>query len=568
MLLSKNLKVKFLGITPLLKDKSGILNPQEIVALSALLTFKGKSIKKLFKGIEEKGQKLSERIKKILLRSSLRGHASIATTPSLCLTYEGSKFLDSILTGTYFSSSLMSSGRRTETTTKDIIYPDSIFLNKKARAIYQQTSERIIKFFNFLLTSERQRRGEKRIYSLCPQKIKKDEASKILQYGIYGTGIVQLPIETIIGLKKEYLKEKKWIPEELGILLKKIEKEVKKLGIDWLYPTREAAPRNIYPYPNIFKDPAEVNLTRELKEKMNLGDESKNSSSPFAKARVKEGSRVISVDVLMTAGLKKKLLRLTKEKKDTFCSLEKIKKNWQKLLFLYQSIFRDYNSAVRIKVFSSVPWRIWGEKKRHRTCPQIVESIYYCIERTKKVFLSFKKQIKQGRITKNALRKIERVFSIPPSVKQNRELFSEYLRVGLEAMESYQKLMKLNIKPRDAIFIIPRAVKIDILQEYDLYNLLTGYYPLRLCQTAEEEMRRNTIKEVSQIKDILVRKGYNFLARLIVPKCHLMGFCPEEESCPMILSQVPNYNEKFHKEMKQDLENKFQQNLKKLGKKL
>ncbi|MDP2664282.1 MAG: hypothetical protein Q8P08_02500, partial [bacterium] len=246
--LTSNLKVKFLGITPVLKDKTGVLNPQEIVALSALLTFKGKSIKKLFEEIEKKEGKVSDRIKKILLKSSLRGHASIATTPSICLTYEGSKFLDSALTGIYFSSSLVSSGRRTGTTEKDIVFPDKIFSNKKAKKIYQGISEKIIKFYN----------------SLLDQNLQKDEASKILQYGIYGTGIIQLPIETIIGLKKEYLREKEWMPSEIGLLLRKIEREAKTLGINWLYPTREAAPRNVYPYPNIFKNPKEINLTREL----------------------------------------------------------------------------------------------------------------------------------------------------------------------------------------------------------------------------------------------------------------------------------------------------------------
>ena len=72
--LTRNLKVKFLGITPVLKDKTGVLNPQEIVALSALLTFKGKSIKKLFEEIEGKEGKVSDKIKKILHKSSLRGH--------------------------------------------------------------------------------------------------------------------------------------------------------------------------------------------------------------------------------------------------------------------------------------------------------------------------------------------------------------------------------------------------------------------------------------------------------------------------------------------------------------
>jgi len=532
-LLTKNLKVKFLGVTPVLKDETGFLNPQEIVALSSLATFKGKSIKNLIKDIEKKGESVSGRIKGILQRSSLRGHASIATTPAICLTYEGSKFLDSALTGIVFSSSLVSSGRRTETGPQDIVFPDKISSNRKAREIYLKTSERIIAFFN----------------SLLQKGIPKDEASKILQYGIYGTGIIHLPIESIVGLKREYELEKDWMPEEIGILLKEIEKKLKNLGLDWLYATREAAPRNVYPYPNIFKAPLKSNLTRELKEKEKLP----------------EGTKLISIDILKTAGLKRKLGNLAKEIEKTFSSLKQIKKDWLGLISLRQEIFRDYNGVLRIKVLSSIPWRIWGEKKRHRTCPQIIESIYYCVERTAKKFNKFRKQIKGGKISKNLVKEIEEVFSIPPSTKQNPELLAEYLSIALQSFESYQRLAGLKIKPREAIFLIPRAIKIDILQEYDLYNLLTGYYPLRLCQTAEEEMRRNTIKEVFQIKRTLTEKGCGWLNKFIVPKCQVVGFCPEEKSCGMILTAVKNYNEKFHQEMKGELKKKFQENLKNLG---
>jgi len=532
--LTSDLKVKFLGITPVFSDKTGILNPQEIAAFSALLTFKGKSIKNLLKDTFKKGENLKERIGKILQKSSLIGHASVATTPSLCLNYEGSKFLDSALTGIYFSSSLVSSGRRTSTTEKDIVFPDKIFLNKKAKEIYQKISEKIIELFNFLLS----------------QGIQKDEASKILQYGIFGTGIIQLPIETIVGLKREYLAEKDWMPEEIGIFLKKIEKETKKLGIDLLYTTREAAPRNIYPYPNIFKNPEKSNLVRRL---------CKNE-------KLTEGSKIISIEALITPELRKKLEELEKKRKETFASLKKIKKEWPNLLALLQEILRDYNLAIKIKVLSSIPWRVWGEKKRHRTCPQIIESIYYAIDRAAEKFKKFKKQIEQRKISQTTLKKIEEVFSIPPSIKQNPTLLSEYLSVALEAFEGYQRLIDLKIKPRDAIFLIPRAVKNDILQEYDLYNFLTGYYPLRLCQTAEEEMRRNSLREVAQIKNALTEKGLGFLNNFIVPKCQIIGFCPEEKYCPMVLSSVKNYNKKFHREMKEELKKKFEENLKKLGK--
>jgi hypothetical protein len=300
LLTTPNLKVKILGITPLLKDRSGVLNPQQIAAFSALLTFKGKSIKSLFRDTLRKGENLEDRISKILQRSSLIGHASVATTPSLSLSFEGSKFLDSALTGIYFSSSLVSSGRRTGTTEKDIVYPGQVLRNKKAKKIYQQVSGKIIKFFNFLLS----------------QGIAKDEASKILQYGIYGTGVIQLPIESIVSLKRQYLAEKDWMPEEIGLLLKKIEKETKKLGIDLLYATRVVAPRNVYPYPNIFKNPQKSNLVREIRKDEKLLNRSK----------------LISFDALITPGLKNKLTQLEKKKKGIFSSSKKVKEEWLGLL--------------------------------------------------------------------------------------------------------------------------------------------------------------------------------------------------------------------------------------------
>ena len=532
--LTSDLKVKFLGITPLLKDRGGILNPQEVVALSGLATFKGRHIKELLKEIKKKGGSLEKTIKGILLKSSLIGHASIATTPVLCLTYEGSKFLDSALTGIVFSSSMVSSGRRTETTAKDIVFPNKIFLNKRARKIYQEISERIIKFFNFLLS----------------QGIPKDEASKILQYGIYGIGIISLPIESIAGLKREYLAEKEWMPEEIGILLKEIEKATKKLGADWIYTTREIAPRNIYPYPNIFKNPAKFNIVRELREKIKLS----------------EGTKLISIDILMTPNLKKRLTELKQITKKTFLSFKEIKSNWPKLLALRKEILRDYNEALRFRILSSIPWRVWGEKKRHRTCPQIIESIYYCIERTVKKFIQFKNPIEKKQINGKLIKEIEEVFSVPPSIKKSPEFLTEYLSVASGAFKGYQNLIKLGIKPREALFLIPRAVKIDILQEYDLYNLLTGYYPLRLCQTVEEELRRITLKETIEIKKTLAKKGYGWLNKFIGPKCETIGFCPEVKNCGYIKKIIKGYDEKFHQEMQSELRKKFEENLKNLGK--
>ena len=123
-------------------------------------------------------------------------------------------------------------------------------------------------------------------------------------------------------------------------------------------------------------------------------------------------------------------------------------------------------------------------------------------------------------------------------------------------------VLRNSVKAKEAIFVIPRAIKIDILQSYDLYNLLTGYYPLRLCQTAEEEMRKNTQKEVVQIKKLFEEKGFGWLSKFIVPKCELVGFCLEEKSCGQIKNLIRDYDDAFHNKMKEDLENKFKEVLK------
>ena len=524
MLTTDNLKIKFLGVLPILKKKIGFFSPQEIVAFSALLTFKGKSVQKLIKESLKKGEKIEEKIKKILRKSSLRGHASLSTTPVVCFLYEGSKFLDSLLTGMYFGSFLVSSGRRTSTTPRDIVYPQKVIKNKKALEIYRLSSKKTINFYQFL----------------CNKGVGKDVASKILQYGIYGTGIIQLPLESLIGLRREYQIENEWMPEETKLLIQKVESYFKKYKADLLYTTRFIAPRNTYFYPNIFKNPANSNLVREIDYDR------------------KKGFKIVSADIYFTEKFKKETLSLKRKIQKVAEDKNKIKKEWYNLLLLRRRIIRDYNSNFNIKVISSVPWRVWGEKKRHRTCPQVVESVYYCVQRTAKLFKAFKKQINKGNLDNKIIQEIEKFFSIPALIKSNKDFLQKYLEVALFAFESYGDLLGEGIKPRDAIFLIPRAIKIDIIQEYNLYNLLAGYYPLRLCQTAEEEMKKNTLKEVRAIKNLLSQKGYKWLADFISPKCHTVGFCPEEKFCGQIFELVKNYNQQFHQEMKKDLEKKFQ----------
>lgn len=523
MHLTKDLKLDFLGWIPRFED--GFLDSQSIIAFSALLSFKGQAIKALYKEALRGEQDIEKKVKTILRRSSLRGHASLSTTPCLAISYQGTKFLDSLLTGTVFSSSLMASGRRTKTSLSDIAYPASIYKGKRARFLYQKQMEKNINFLNHLIDAD----------------IPQDAASKIMPYGMVGTGIIVLPIESIIGFERETEMEKEWMPEDALLFINKVKKRLKAFGLDDLYYTRKVAPRNVYHYPNIFKDPKVSNLARDFGAKLRPG----------------KLSAIVGFERMIAPKLLKRLKKLNAEIEAMASSKREIKNRWLKNLLARKELCRDYNLALSLSVISSVSWRVWGEKKRHRTVPQVVDSIYASVKRALKVFKKAYPQIKAGKINDKLIKEIDFVFAVPPTIVANKEILSHYLKLAAESLFTYQKLVEKGVPERDAIYVIPRGIRIFCLQQFDLYNLITGYYPLRLCPTAEEQMQRRTEQEMVLIRKLLKKKRLEDLLSLIVPKCHLVGFCSEQNFCGKIKALIPYYNEEFHQEMKGELEKKF-----------
>ena len=526
-----DMKITFLGVTPVLKDETGYLKPQDIVSLSALMTFKGKSVKGLYDDAKEKGQDLNKKVKTIIRKSSLRGHASVATTPAICFTYEASKFIDSLMTGMIFSSSLMASGRRTNTTVDDILYPTAIQKNTEAKAIYRKASDENINTLNYLLGGG----------------VIKDEASKILHYGIYGTGIIAYPIESVIAFKKEIEAQGDWMPEEAKMMVDKIEKELKKYGVELIYASRELAGRNVLPYPNPFKDPKKSNMTRELIDEKDLP---------------KSLTKIINFSATITKGLEKNAAVILKAEKEIKSDKSKIKSDWRDLLKLRHEYSRDYYNALQIKILSSVSWRVWGDKKRHRTVPMTPDSMYYSIDRCRPLFKQYKKKIADKKLTAGDLSKIDRCFSIPPAISKNKEHLYRYLDTVVSSFDAYYALIeKHDIKPSDAIYVIPRGVRLDLLQNYDLYNLIAGYFPLRTCSTAEAQLRPMALLEMAKIRELLTKKGLKNLAKLVVTKCQIPHFCLEEKNCSMIKTTVEDYSEEFHEELKTKLDNEFEERL-------
>jgi len=520
--LTSGLKVDFLGVIPSLPE---ILSSEGIIAFSALLTFKGRTIKKLYQETLEKEQNPREKIRKILSKSSLRGHASIATTPTVALSFSGSKFPDSLLTGIIFSSGLMASGRRTKTEVSDIVFPDAIYKSPSLRGLYADQAKANIDFLNLMLETG----------------IPQDEASKIMPYGILGTGIMVLPVESLVGLRREYEEENDWMPNEAKIIISEFEKKLPEFGLENLYYMRLVAPRDVYPYPNIFKNPKKENLARFYSQEL----------------KINQHSAIVDFRGKVPQDLAKRLKKLKDEAEKLYQSKRKIKGEWPEILKFRRQICRDYNLSIEVLLASRPSWRVWGEKKRHRTVPQIVDSIYYAVGEASDIFEKNLAKIKDEKLGDELLLKIDRHFSIPPTIRSKPEVLGKYLKIAASSFLTYQKLVKNGAKPCEAISIIPRGVRISVLQSYNLYNLISGYFPLRLCTTAEEQLRGMTEKEAVLLKKFLVSQKLKTLADQIIPKCHLVGFCPEEKFCGKIKAAVPFYEEAFHEEMKEELERRF-----------
>ena len=73
--------------------------------------------------------------------------------------------------------------------------------------------------------------------------------------------------------------------------------------------------------------------------------------------------------------------------------------------------------------------------------------------------------------------------------------------------------------------------------------------------------------DISWVKNLLKEKGLGYLANHLVPKCQAVGFCLEEKPCGMIQALVKGYDDRFHQEIHEDLEKRFQEQLKIINKK-
>ena len=118
---------------------------------------------------------------------------------------------------------------------------------------------------------------------------------------------------------------------------------------------------------------------------------------------------------------------------------------------------------------------------------------------------------------------LEPSFVIPESI--NGEMRERVEKILLEASSLYKEMVEKGIPLEDARFILPQAVKTNIIVTMNARELIYAS-SLRLCSRAQWEIRevfRRMKEEVMKVAPIIGEE--------MKPKCYTLGYCNERESC-------------------------------------
>jgi len=516
-------RVDFLSYGPTLKlideknKKETLLIPDDLVYGAAGVTFKGINFINDVIKLKSEGVDFTKKRDNSIIKSAGAGHASMTTSIGFWTILQGdcSKMVDSIFTGATYISALMPSSRRIPITEESIIVPKGI-VNKGGRALnlYLETSKKNINFYEQITNKENHLLSEQ-------------DASKIVQYGHSGGGFLFMPLETLVYFSKLAEAHPEDMPLEGREIITQLEKLVHEKGMGVAYESRKNAPRASNPNPNIFHH--RKNLAQEVFE----DNFDSYSFNPI----------LLSASDNFSEERDKRIVAYLEHRKKAFTNPAD---NWKKSLEELEEIVSDFNLSIKAETFVNSPWRIWGEVKRHRTLDQNVESIYNALQRT---FLSYNEILSSSKNKEEYIKNLRRFISVPEAVAKSASLLDAWQKRFFDSINAYDNLLNWGIKESDAITIIPRGAKLGIIKHFDLSNLTTLYMSLRTCKgTVEPEMEATTEKERALI--LRSSKISEKVKKLISPKCHYGGFCPESDykkCCGAVRQVTPNYNEEMHK---------------------
>jgi len=113
-------------------------------------------------------------------------------------------------------------------------------------------------------------------------------------------------------------------------------------------------------------------------------------------------------------------------------------------------------------------------------------------------------------------------FVTPPLIDENPEALEIFQEVVKTSLKAYNKLVELGVPREDARFVLPQAVKTNLVFTANAREL-QHFFSLRLCNRAQWEIRELAFRMLKIVKEIAPS-----IFEEAGPPC-LRGVCPEGE---------------------------------------
>ncbi len=544
-----DLQVNVLGVDPQIRIKNpelletfqnelgrDFLGGDEIVSYVQPLVARGLKFseieEQILKDVQDPDKpKLKELVYRKTATGIGRGH-SLGGLPSVTLGIQGSKFIDSGLTGLVASRSLVTSSRRRETTSEEIVVPEVLFEKEDLLEEYLELSRSVLNLSKEF--KERFRRLD------AVQTF-----NKMIPYNNPADLMIKLPLDTMVTLAFNVMRDKNnskenFVPRELHSLVDMFPDLAEKAGMGTMYEQRVRVPRDAYFHYTLFKDPERG--SDALEEALSLG----MPLTPF----------IVDSAVNFNPKAQKELERI-KQMMDNVMKIndpEELSKKSMEYMLELGGFAEEFNEAVRVKIVDSLSWRVWSEQKRHATLRQNVESVYSAVNRASDKMTELWSSIDEiyqqhteespANFT-NMLDELREIMIIDRRMEKTPNLLAPYIYYTGKQLRFFDKMKEKGIEQRDALFIVPKNIRVRTMEHYDLTNLINLELPLRLCKECEPEREYTSWQK----RDIIAKVAPE-LDPLLFPKCGV-GFCTEKNFCVYLTEKRGADYKAIHKATKQ-----------------
>lgn len=455
-----------------------------------------------------------------------RGH-SLGGLSGVVLGIHGTKMIDSGLTGLCASRSLVTSSRRRETNAGEIAIPEGLQKDSELLKEYMEISEEVFNLSNEFKDKFGKLGGV-------------ETFNKVIPYNNPADLFIVLPLDTLSTITSEVRADKlnpngSFVPKELYALSEMFPEITKEIGQNIMFKQRIEVPRDTYLHYSVFKDPSLPNYALEKGQGFGM-----RINPVIAEAR-KDFTEGFFI------GLEK--LKETFEETKKITNAGELHKKSLECMYALRSFANEYNESVRVKIADTLSWRVWSEQKRHATLRQNVESVYSGAKRAYENIKDFWKTIEEAHLENNfeklegILEGIEKNIIIDERLKKQKEIILPYIYHTAKQLMFYGKMIDQGFEQRDALYIVPKNIRLRTLENYDLINLIDLEFTLRLCNTCEPERKASSWKKREIISQALPELDY-----FLKPKCNI-GFCTEGKYCNNI-TDMREYNQQLHNEVK------------------